>query len=87
MRSMKEFYTRPHPHWPNSVEEALDEISEINDLLDKGGWGKQQRDWMYNRRKKLTRFVNDPQYRAYTGGVGKMIETIEKKKTEGNGNE
>jgi hypothetical protein len=84
MASVKTFYTREHPHWPTTTEEALDEISELNDLLDAGGWSKGQRDWIYQRRAKLTRYVNDPQYRIFTGGVNKAVETIEKNKAEGN---
>lgn len=86
MRPLREYYTREHPHWPNNENEALDEISEINDLLDKGGWNKAQRDWAYGRRKKLIRYVNDPAYRVFTAGVNKAIETRLKNESEGKGN-
>ncbi len=81
-RPLKEFYTREHPVWPANEHEALDEITEINDLLDKGGWTKQQRDWAYGRRQKLVRYIRDPAYRSHTGGVRKAMETVEDKRDE-----
>lgn len=81
-RALKEYYTREHPIWPSNEVEALDEISEINDLLDKGGWSKGQRDWAYDRRKKLVRYIRDEAYRSHTGGVRKAMETVEDKRDE-----
>ena len=82
MRSLREYYTRPHPYWPKSKAEALDEISDINDLLDRGGWNKQQRNWAYSRRRKLVRYINDENYRSYTSGVNKAMVTINDYKDE-----
>ena len=75
-RGMRTYYTREHPIWPSNENEALDEISELNDLLDRGGWSKGQRDWIYNRRRKLVRYVREPAYRSHTGGVNKAQETM-----------
>ncbi len=62
-RSLRHKYQRPHPEWPRSATEAVSEISEINDMLDVGGWDKDERAWLYIRRKKLQRYINDEQYR------------------------
>ena len=64
MKSMRDKYSRDHPLWPRNSNEALAEISEINDLLDRGGWSKSERNWAYTRRRKLQKFINDPEYRA-----------------------
>ena len=81
-RALRDHYTRPHGIWPTTEAEALDEITEINDLLDKGGLDKRQRDWGYDRRKKLTRWIREPAYRSHTGGVAKAMETLEDKRDE-----
>ena len=62
-RSLRHKYQRHHPEWPRSVAEAVSEISEINDMLDTGGWDRDERSWLYLRRKKLQRYINDEGYR------------------------
>lgn len=66
MKSLREKYVRPHPSWPTNEEEAISEISEINDLLDRGGWTKAERNWAYSRRRKLQRYISDDRYRQIT---------------------
>ena len=80
VKSLRDKYVREHPVWPKTSEEAVSEISEINDLLDKGGWTKAERNWAYSRRKKLQRYLNDPIYRIVTG------TTPEVSSGEGDGN-
>ena len=75
MRNIRNLYTRDHKYWPESKDEALDEITEVNDLLDKGGLSTDQRNWAYMRRKKLIRYITDEGYRSYTKGVNKAMET------------
>lgn len=70
MKSIRYKYKAEYPFWPRNELDALGELTELNDLLSQGGLTRQERNWAYDRRHKLVKFLNDADYRAkvHAGG-------------------
>lgn len=63
-RSAKWRYPDVYPACPRSVREAQGEILLLNEMLEREKLSRGERRWVYLRKKKLCRFIEDEDYRV-----------------------